>query len=104
MDQAALTEDYRREFRKIEVKKARAGFWSHLLVFSLVNLIIIIYNVVGNQTWFWYPLILWTVILLVHFFRSVIMIGNTTRKKEKLALEKLIILESNTSNTSTTTS
>ncbi len=102
MDQAALTEDYRREFRKIEVKKARAGFWSHLLVFSLANLIIIIYNVIGNQTWFWYPLILWTVILLVHFFKSVVMISSTTKKKEKLALERLII-DSTISNTSTTT-
>lgn len=93
MDQVQLTEAYRREFRKIEIKKARAGFWTHLMLFALANLAIILYNIITSKTWFWYPLILWALILVVHLFNSVLFKSNALKKREKQALD---ILQQNT--------
>lgn len=89
MDQAQLTEAYRKEFRKIELRKARAGFWSHLLLFSLTNLAVILYNIITSHTWFWYPLALWTLILIVHLFNSVLLKSNALKRREKQALDNL---------------
>ena len=98
MDQTEVTEAYRNEFRKIEIKKARGGFWAHLLLFSLTNLGVILYNIITEKTWFWYPLIIWSLILIVHLFNSVFLKSSTLRKREKQALDKLQINSFSASN------
>lgn len=68
MDVNSIEERFREEAKK-RIKERR-DFFTHLLIFILINsfLIILNLNVSPDYKWFMWPLLLWTIGLTIHFF------------------------------------
>lgn len=70
---------------KEEVKKRikeRRDFFSHLMIFVLINsfLIILNFNVSPDYKWFIWPLLIWTIGITIHFFKIFVIRNRITEE------------------------
>ena len=75
-------ENYQRAKKKVE---AKLGFFTHLIVFIIVNAMLIIINLTTSphELWFKWPLIGWGIGLFFHGL-GVFVIGEGSRIKERM--------------------
>jgi len=79
--------EYQEAFRELSKEKAKRGFVSHLIIYVVVNIGLIICNFVYSPTvlWFFWPLIFWGLGVLLHYLGAVVFIGSHLEKIEVLA-------------------
>ncbi|HOL18060.1 MAG TPA: 2TM domain-containing protein [Bacillota bacterium] len=60
---------YKQAFREIVVQNGAYGFWAHLVVYILINIMIVIFNLVNSPAiiWFYFPLFGWGLGLFMHY-------------------------------------
>ena len=66
-------EERKKAYREMAAEKAKRGFLTHLVVYILVNLMLIVINFVYSREsiWFFYPLIGWGIGISVHYLNAV---------------------------------
>ena len=88
-------EAYRRAKKKVEAKR---GFYTHLLVYIGVNILLVIINLLTSPQYFWFkwPLIGWGIGVFFHAFGVFVFSGRSAiteqmieKEMKKEALKKL---------------
>ena len=79
-------ETYRRAKRRVE---AKIGFFIHLTVYTAVNLLLIIINLLTSpgHLWFYWPLIGWGIGLFFHALRAFAFSEGSTIKERMIEKE-----------------
>lgn len=79
------SEDEKYAVARKRVEQVR-GFYEHLAIYLAVNLALFVLNIVTSPgtLWFWYPLLFWGVIVVVHAFSVFLGYGWQERKVEEL--------------------
>jgi hypothetical protein len=67
-------EKYRKAKRRVEELR---GFYSHLITYILVNILLFVINLVtsSGNWWFYWPTIFWGIAVLVHASKTFILRG-----------------------------
>ena len=80
-------EEYKKAYREITAEKEKRGFLTHLVVYILVNLMLIVINFVYSREviWFFYPLIGWGIGISVHYLNAVRWIEKWLKEEEAKA-------------------
>ena len=80
-------EEYKKAYREIRAEKEKRGFLTHLVVYILVNLMLIVINFVYSREviWFFYPLIGWGIGISVHYLNAVRWIEKWLKEEEAKA-------------------
>ena len=73
MTKEITLEDYKRAYREVAMEEARRGFITHLIVYILVNVLLIVIDLiyVPEVIWFFYPLIGWGIGVAMNYLFGV---------------------------------
>ena len=79
-------EAYQEAKRRVQLK---AGFKKHVAVYVGVNLMLLIINLstASDQLWFLWPLLGWSIGLLMHGLKAYVLPGSTTITDEMIRAE-----------------
>jgi len=80
-------EDYKKAYRDIVSEEEKRGFFVHLVVYVLVNVMLIAINFIYSPEyiWFFYPLICWGIGIAMHYLFGVHWIQKELTAKEAKA-------------------
>ncbi len=80
-------EEYKEAYREIRAEEEKKGFFAHLPIYIVVNVVLIIINLVysPDTLWFFYPLIGWGIGIASHYYLAVRKIGETLEEREEKA-------------------
>ncbi len=87
MEEEISLEEYQDAYRKMRMEEEKKGFWSHLTVFILINIMFIVINYLytpGNL-WFFYPLIGWGIGITLHYMNTTRWVKSELKEKEAIA-------------------
>ena len=79
LDQRITLDRYKRAEAELRTEEGRIGFFAHAIVYVLINILLIVFNLVFVPAviWFFYPLLTWGIGLSMHYLYGVHWIHNT---------------------------
>jgi hypothetical protein len=87
MAEEIFLDDYKKAYREIRVEGEKRGFLTHLVVYVLVNVMLILINLLYSPEyiWFFYPLIGWGIGITIHYLSAVRWIEKILKEEEAKA-------------------
>jgi hypothetical protein len=93
MTQGITLKEYEKAEAELRIRKRHANFYTHAVLYVLINVLLIVINVAFLPAYPWclIPLVLWGVGLLAHYFEAFVWVTNDIKtweaKVEYLASE-----------------
>lgn len=85
-----MDEDQRYEWARERVEELK-GFYTHLVIFIVINLFLFLLNwFSGGTWWFYWPLLGWGIGLVVHGLNTFVGSGSMTRNWEERKIRELM--------------
>jgi len=84
-----MLDNYRRAYRDLSVKDFRRGFKVHCIIYIIMNIFLVAFNLLTNPEvlWFFGALFGWGAGLVAHYVKDVVKIGGKLDAMEASALE-----------------
>ena len=78
MTEEITLKEYERAEAEMRTRKRHANFYTHAVLFVLINVLLIVINVafLSAYPWSLIPLVLWGVGLLAHYFEAFVWVTN----------------------------
>ncbi len=78
MKEAITLKEYERAEAELRTRKRHANFYTHAVLYVLINVLLIVINVAFLPAYPWclIPLVLWGVGLLAHYFEAFVWVRN----------------------------
>jgi 2TM domain-containing protein len=78
MTEGITLKEYERAEAELRTRKRHANFYTHVALYVLINALLIVINIAFLATFPWslFPLVIWGVGLLAHYFEAFVWITN----------------------------
>jgi len=84
MAEGITIEEYERAEAELRTRKRHTNFYTHATLYALINVLFIIVNIAffSAYPWFLFPLVLWGIGLLAHYFEAFVWVKSDIKTWE----------------------